>query len=109
MAAIDPREVSSALSDNGPGREATQAVAFDPFTSSTADGASEEESGVQYTFRIFRDWRGQYRWVLNDTLGQRLQTSQFAFPALAGAFRDVEAKRANAPFREASVRDDSGR
>jgi hypothetical protein len=67
------------------------------------------EMSVHYTFRIFRDWRGMYRWMLIDQGGKRLLASRFGFAALAGAFRDVEVERAKGEYASAGVRDETGR
>jgi hypothetical protein len=66
-------------------------------------------TSVSYTFKIFRDWHGMYRWMLTDQVGQRLLASRFGFAALAGAFRDVEATQATGQYAGAAIRDETGR
>lgn len=63
---------------------------------------------MNYTFKIFRDWRGLYRWVLTDQSDRRIQASRFGFAALAGAFRDVELQKAT-QYSTASIYDETGR
>jgi uncharacterized protein YegP (UPF0339 family) len=64
---------------------------------------------VTYTFKIFRDWRGMYRWMLTDQSGHRILASKFGFAVLAGAFHDVEVEKATGDYASAMIRDETGR
>lgn len=61
------------------------------------------------TFRVFRDPTGMYRWTLTDQRGQRMQASRCGFAAPAGAFRDIEALRAQHGYESTLIRDETGR
>ena len=74
-----------------------------------AFGAEPNDQGMKYTFNIFRDWRGMYRWMLTDSAGERVLTSRFGFAAPAGAFRDVEIEKAAGHYAAADVLDEIGR
>jgi hypothetical protein len=63
---------------------------------------------ISYTFRVFRDWRGMYRWLLTDDVGRRVSASRIGFAAPAGAFSDVEVERRSGHLAAATVRDETG-
>ncbi len=70
--------------------------------------AAGPEPPMSYTFKIFRDWSGMYRWLLTDQAGHRVKASSLGFAALSGAFRDAEVMRTG-QYAGARIRDETRR
>lgn len=80
-------------------------MAIDPLGSerilspSVAPQAREEVTSTMpaaqspFTFQIFIDFRGMYRWLLLDSAGHQVERSRHGFAGLAAAWRDAESTR----------------
>lgn len=70
---------------------ARELLSQDEETPSETDNRSAEMPPGPFTFQIFIDFRGMYRWLLLDGRGERVRQSRHGFAGLAGAYRDAEA------------------
>jgi hypothetical protein len=114
---LGPDHVSSGISGKEVDTPSDQLLGSRPSRGNGASSGSILEPdrnpinpSMNYTFKIFRDWRGTYRWMLTDQTGRRLLASRFGFAALAGAFRDIEVEQADTGhYASAAIRDETGR
>ncbi len=101
---------SAANCGNRPGAGPVEALGSQPRVALSDDHTNgRPDTATDYTFQIFRDWQGLYRWMLTDALGRRLATSRFSFSAAGTAFRDLELVRAEARYTGARIQDNTGR
>ena len=104
------RNDSSANCGNTFNDDKAGAVASGPHAALGEEQATVgSEAGMDYTFQIFRDWQGLYRWKLTDALGRRIEASRFSFSALGSACRDLELIRAAGEYSGARIQDNTGR
>ena len=110
---LDMNRFSSGLSEDSTSPALGQGLAsnsvVDRLGFPTLPPVTSAKESMTYTFKIFRDWRGAYRWMLTDQAGKRLLASRFGFSVLAGAFRDIEVEQASGHYKSASIRDETGR
>lgn len=73
-------------------------------TGDPADDAREDGAVVPtFTFQIFIDFRGMYRWLLLSPSGQSIRQSRHGYAGLAAAWRDAEAARDGGHYLPAEI------